>query len=623
MNQTAPKTLFLVLLVTLVAPACAQTTTAPSLEITAALGTAPSFMTPEADANVTTLAVELESPSGPANLNVVVSHEDPTGETVVDRVVPVTVPQDETLPVGIQDLRSGVNYTVQAIDAAIPLPTQSDVTDLVDGNATSDLPGEAIVIAPAPSHAPRSNSAVAYRAADAPAGTHFQYRQLLALNSGLVTLFYVQQQGEAGQDIQDFVILARVSRDGGRTFGEAIPLTSHITHVSHIYFRAAGRLDGTVAVLWDWYIAGQPPQHGHGFTNFDPVNLSTSPPVAIGDLPGFYPGTAIVALPNGSVLVPIGYLYNLHTWMVDPEGGVHHVGVITNSEWPDGPAALAMDATPTGIIGIAFNVWEGSTTSVWYTRSLDGGLSFLAPQKIHADPNWYFQVSAASIDAAQTLHLAVRAFQIDSREHPSQYARIGIAGDVTVRSYADVAGLPADAPAYNPLLTAAGSRVWLMWYDHADLDDSSAWGIHLAESVDGGRSFAPAYHLILHYDGAAFPNSYGEQLEMERDGTPLIVSNAGGQPNSILIVPLFDSLADVESGLVQVGAAFSKAQFVPFATAQAVEPSNGEGNPTLPSSADHVTEHDSTSESTPTPVMGFAAAVAILFGLAIARRRRA
>lgn len=534
----------------------------PQVALEAHASLAPDFLasTGENAAETATLTVNVTA-SSEASVNLLVTHADASG-TTVDRVVPVDLSGNKQATAQLQDIRADANYSVRALLADVALPSLSNVTRLIDGNLTDDLPYIAGAAArPPPVRQVAENPLHAYAAAQSRPGNHLEHRQLITTPSGLFVVLYVEQEGEAGKGGESFTLFARTSRDGARTFSEPAVIAVK-NGVSFIQFRGAPYLGGTVSVLWDWYISGEPPGRGYELVNFDAASLDVRSRLPIEQPPGFYPERAVVGLPNQTMLLPIGFDGKLNLWFLSANGTLRKGPGLAAAEWKNWPGGVVADGTATGVIGIAVSVWEPDKGfgRAWFTRSLDGGRSFSAP-RILSTLEAPIAANAMGVDQAGTLHIALRVTNLSAfaTQHPSVYARVAPDGTIIARSYAEILRWPPGYHSWNPLVGASAGKVWLLWYNQTG--ERSLWGMYAAESLDNGASFGPSYHLLIHYEGVVYTNTVPEDARISADGRPILLVSIYST-RLVVTVPLFDPLADVASGLVRIENAMARSGFL-------------------------------------------------------------
>lgn len=503
-------------------------------------------------------------------VNVVVTHEDPLVGTVVDRVVPLTLAANTTTEVVLKDVRVGTGFTVRVVDASVPLPPLSDLTDLLDGAAVPALPSLLEGVVPLPPLSGQKHTFRGYRVVDEDrAGAP---SRVFTFPSGLVAVAMsmgVEEPPGAA------VLQVAVSKDGGHTFAPPVNVSGLIGNGVNGWSGAA-TLDGRLVLFYGERDATGATGPTLSAT-FDPARGRVTQRGIVEEGSSFGRHAA-AALPDGGVLFVGSGLTRasaprwhpaIEVWRMGPDGATSLLGNVSVGQ---PPAPLHAAVGPTGAVALVWTESDAAGSRSFRALSLDGRtfgpavpMAELRLGDVVAAP------SSVALDALGTLHVLAEGYHFDGWRNTTEgnfaagnftayYGRFPAAGPAAViplnGAYDAGALVPGSRQADTPMMRVHGSRVWIVWADLIHVPDedpatsrATSYGI---ESVDGGLTFGAPYEAET--TAGPFPLSSLFDMTTFADGRPLLLARYFHSSNdrSLSVVPFFDPLPPEGAGLTLV-----------------------------------------------------------------------
>lgn len=531
------------------------------------------------------LTFNVTASNGSARLQAVVTHEDPDGGAVVDRVVPLDLAENTTARVEVEGVRFATNLSVSLVAADVDLPRLPGV-ELLDAVNVSALPSLARAPLP-PVFADRvagNVSVVPYEIGRGGAP------RLVTTSQGCVVVGYV-----AGDEVT-----LKVSADGGHTWSRGIvpiPFQGIASSGQGAWYngsatrwRLAALPDGRVEVgesLLNYTGTpgpdGQPRQRvdfGMWRLAFlDPATLAVTRadlgatrrlefdvntyellPLRDGTVLFVFHGGVTERDASGAAIASWPFDRKLRVWAIAPDGTTSERATIP---LPDGTMhSFMLDRNEAGRIAlVAWSHERGSPTTnlPWWVVSDDDGRTFSAPRVVDdAFPaqGWFLIPGSMRLSPTGAIHLATIRDQEATRTAVTEIVRIA-PGAPTVVTRLEPAHPGWGMGALE--LARKGSHLWLMGIAFnpsllapADRAPDERWGM---ESLDDGLTWGPRYTL-REPDGSSPADVDAGQVDARQsmdplpDGGPILLGYHDDLTRSqpmLVAIPMFDAMPALPS----------------------------------------------------------------------------
>lgn len=538
------------------------------------------------------LRVNVSGNGSPLKAQLVLTHEDPLAGSVVDRVVPVDLEANASATVSVGGLEPAANRSVRLLEANTSLPNVSNVSSLPNGSGIEELPslGNLTVLGGDDEEMPSVRVPAYPITRIGRERESSKNMELVSTNSGLLVAVYTDHKGDP--DTYDYVatdqIVARISRDGGQTFGPQIPLHEPVENATHAYISASRERGSIVSIVFT--------QAAQGSDYVGPIHVRLD--AATGQVCNSRSlfedeGPVIVEvsdLPSGNLLAaadePPGPI-----WRISSNGSRTRVldfsppeGNLRNIELAPGQGSH---------VGVFWTVGrENWTVDTWMARSSDAGQSFTEPERIPSLSNrTLVKVTRARATPDGGLHASLSLPELAVRDEPTNglYARVPPqSSEAQIQRMANGSGswAPPAENARTPTLTSADTRVWAFWSTWETGTHKAPVGAFAIESTDGGSSFGSPYLI----EAVAQNATWDGRLRLPGPSAIL----PGGRPvilgltdrEHLVSLPLFDPLAGEHTGLTEVDVR-------PTGEENLTDPDR---NRTPPGTAGNQTEDDRESE---------------------------
>lgn len=508
----------------------------------------------DASEDGTSLAIEITNTGPNASVTTLVAREDPLAGIVADRVLPTHLPSNATVRLQLDGLKAAENRSIRLVDGSTELPRLSN-TQLFPPDHLDDVPAflqQRVDARVSPDEPVLTGSARAHTVADPDVRVYRGDGDVVATRQGPVVAGYVERDREEPSDrLHNDTLWTFVSDDGGRSFGDPVPIVGPVNRSFNIWWSMVPATDGTVDVLYS-ITRGETDSHessrdGPFRVQLRPAEGTTSEPQR---LPVEGSGGALrdaVRTADGGLLAPSVAGGQLSVHRIAPNGSATEV--LSTDHRVGSATGIELDRSPEGEIGLVYRESLGDHRyTVRTARSHDDGRSFSAPEPVPSLQNTTNGAGPRdlAVDAGGTLHATLQVTEGEAATAPwnGLYLRRGPAGDVQTRALAiRDDSLAPDAPeVLEPGLAVDGSRVWLFWSARDTTEGRP--GPYAVESTSSGLTWGRTYQLDVQHEGSPLGDAFLaiSEAALLPDGRPVLVGDIEG--DRLVSMPLFDPLPD-------------------------------------------------------------------------------